>query len=313
VPPRHDDPYFDVLLLGESVLHHNWGQIEPAFAEQLALAGLRNVRIFNLAVPAHTSRDSRLKYEALGNAQFDLVVLYDGANETRTNNVPPGMFRDDYSHYSWYAIVNAVAPYHGRTRFALPYTMRYAVNRARQRWAPDRFVPTTEPRADWVQYGSVARSANAFEHNVAAILDVAAARRDPVMLMTFASWVPPNYTREAFDAKQLAYRLHRMPIEVWGRQEDVLRAVAAHNDVVRRLAAGRKDVLFVDQASLMVGSASNFDDPFHLTIAGSLAFVDHMMSVLRPHLPNGESGTHRSAAASAHGRPRGSTQARAAG
>jgi len=282
--PRHDDAYYDVLLLGESVLHHNWGEIEPALAEQLVRAGLRNVRIFNLAVPAHTSRDSWLKYEALSDARFDLVVVYDGANEARTNNVPPDMFREDYSHYSWYALVNVLAPYHGHATFAFPYTLKYAAARARQRWTPDRFVPTNEPRAEWVPYGREPRSAKAFERNLTSILDVAAVRHDPVFLMTFASWVPPNYSREAFEAKQLDYGLHRMPIEIWGKREYVLSAVAAHNEVVRRLASARPQTLFVDQAALVEGSGRNFDDPFHLTIAGSVAFVDHMMGVLRPHL-----------------------------
>jgi len=289
-PPRHDDGFYDVLLLGESVLHHAWGEIEPALQEQLALAGQPNVRIFNLAVPAQTTRDSWLKYAALGAARFDLVMLYHGANEARTNNAPPEMFREDYSHYSWYAMVNALAPSHGTAVFALAYTLRYAAARARQRWAPDRYVPTNEPRAEWVEYGRKVRSVASFEHNVAAILALASERGDPVMLMTFATHVPANYSREAFVEKRLDYRLHKMPVETWGRREYVMAAVAAHNDVVRRLASEHKEVLFVDQAALMEGSARNFDDPFHLTIEGSVAFVEHVISVLRPHLPRVEAG-----------------------
>ena len=285
--PRHDDGFYNVLMLGESVLHHNWGEIEPALQEQLALAGQRNIRIFNFAVPAQTTRDSWLKYAALGEARFDLVILYHGANETRTNNAPPEMFREDYSHYSWYTVVNALAPYHGTAVLALPYTLRYAAARARQRWASNRFVPTNEPRAEWVEYGRNVRSVASFEQNVAAILDLASERGDPVMLMTFASYVPANYSRKAFEEARLDYRLHRMPVETWGRREYVLAALAAHNDVVRRLASERKNVLFVDQEALMEGSARNFDDPFHLTIEGSVTFVEHVMSVLRPHLSQG--------------------------
>src|SRR5207249_4105187 len=120
--------------------------------------------------------------------------------------------------------VNALAPYHGRAVFALPYTVRYAAARLRQRSAPDRFVPTHEPREEWVEYGRDPRSAAAFERNVTAILDLAAERGDPIMLMTFAAWVPANYSRDAFAAKRLEYRLHRMPVETWGRREYVLRA-----------------------------------------------------------------------------------------
>jgi len=285
VRPRHDDPYYDVLMLGASTLHHSWGEVEAALAERLEAAGLHNVRIFNLAVPAHTSRDSLLKYAALNDPRFDLVIVYDGANDVRTNNVPPQMFREDYSHYSWYSYVNVLAPSHGTATFALPYTFRYARARLRQRLAPDQFVPLNEPRPEWLEYGREARSAKVFEHNIAAILDLAMQRGDPVMLMTFATWVPENYSRDAFAAKRLDYGLHRTPIELLGRREDVVRTIAMHNDVLRHLAAGRANTIFVDQALLMEGSARNFDDAFHFTIAGSIAFVDHLMAVLRPHLP----------------------------
>ena len=285
VQPRRGDGYYEILMLGESVLHPAWGEIEAALNERLSLEGLRSVRIFNLAVPAHTSRDSWLKYAALGGARFDLVMLYDGANETRTNNAPPDLFRADYSHYAWYATANTLAPSHGAAIFALPYTLRYTNARLRQIWRPDRYVPVNEPRAEWVEYGREPRSAEAFERNVTAVLDVAVERRDPVMLMTVACWIPPNYTREAFAAKRLDYLLHRMPIEIWGRREYVVNAVNAHNQIVRRLATTRHDVLFVDQAALMEGSARNFDDPFHFTIAGSAAFAGHVVDALRSRLP----------------------------
>jgi len=284
VRPRRGDGYFNVLMLGGSALHHTWGEVEPALAEQLDVAGLRNVRIFNFGVPAHTSRDSWLKYSAIDNARFDLVIVYDGINDTRTNNVPPELFRDDYSHYSWYGLLNAVAPSHGRATFALPYTLRYAIASARQAMAPNRYVPTHEPTASWVQYGGNLLSVSAFEQNVNRLIAIAAERGDPLMLMTFASWVPDNYSREAFIQKRLDYRLHRLPLELWGRREHVMAALAAHNEVVRRAAAGHRDILFVDQARLMTGSARNFDDPFHLTIDGSMTFAKHIVEALGGHL-----------------------------
>ena len=284
VRPRRGDGHFNVLMLGGSVFHHAWGEVEPALLEQLDLAGQRNVRVFNFGVPAHTSRDSWLKYSAVDQARFDLVVFYHGVNDTRTNNVPPELFREDYSHYSWYATVNAVAPYHGNAVFALPYTLRYAAATAEQNLAPGRYAPTHEPRADWLQYGHNLQSVGAFEHNVQRVVDLASKRGDPLMLMAFASYVPEHYSREAFAAKRLDYRLHRMPVEFWGRVDDVKAALAAQNDVVRRIAAQHREILFVDQAALMEGSSRNFNDPFHLTIDGSVTFAKHMVDVLRPRL-----------------------------
>src|SRR5262249_25184250 len=78
-----------VLLLGGSTLHPHWGTVQEELREQLAYAGHRDVRIFNLAAPGLTSRDSRLAYEAVGAEHFDRVVVYAGINEARANNVPP--------------------------------------------------------------------------------------------------------------------------------------------------------------------------------------------------------------------------------
>src|SRR5262249_33329886 len=121
-----------VLLLGGSTLHPRWGTVQEELREQLAFAGYRDVRLFNLAGPGLTSRDSRLVYEAIGHEHFDLVLVYDGINEARANNVPPDLFRDDYGHYGWYEIVNALSRHQGRARLALPYTLEYLGLRVRQ-------------------------------------------------------------------------------------------------------------------------------------------------------------------------------------
>ncbi|MBM4266291.1 MAG: hypothetical protein FJ144_06735 [Deltaproteobacteria bacterium] len=94
-----------LLLLGASALHPEFGNVEARLRRELE-AGGKPVRIVNLAVPAQSSRDSYLKYRFLEDRRFDLVIVYHGINEVRANNVPPGLFRKDYSHYSWYERVN---------------------------------------------------------------------------------------------------------------------------------------------------------------------------------------------------------------
>jgi hypothetical protein len=106
--------------------------VEQSLLEQLAFTGHRNVRVFNLSMPALTSRDGWLQYAAIGEGRFDLVMVYHGINDARANNAPPEIFREDYSHYSWYEIVNMLSAYHHRAHFALPYTVRYLGLRARQ-------------------------------------------------------------------------------------------------------------------------------------------------------------------------------------
>jgi hypothetical protein len=101
-----------------------------------------------------------------------------------------------------------------------------------------------------------------------------------------AIYVPADYSREAFDAKRLDYGLHLSPIELWGRREDVLATVARHNEIVRGLASRHDGVLFVDQASLMGGSARYFNDPCHLTVEGSARFAEHLVPVVLPTFPS---------------------------
>ncbi len=276
-PPTRDDGTLDLLILAGSVPHHKHGSVENELLEQLSASGRDDVRIFNLATPAHTTRDSRIKYEALHGASFDLVIFYHGINESRTNNAPPDLFMDDYSHYAWYETVNAMIPYHDAASFALPYTLRLVALRVKQSISSDRHVPIHEPRPEWLAYGGDLRSAAAFEDNLRTILDLADRRGDAVLLMTFATRVPENYSKEAFDAERLDYVRHRFPLEFWGQAEHVMAAVAAHNDVVRRLAADRDNGLFVDQAALMGDDPREFDDPCHLTAPGSAQFVRNML------------------------------------
>jgi hypothetical protein len=283
--PAKGDKFYDILLLGGSVLNKDWGSVEEALREQLAYNGHRNVRIFNLATPAHTSRDSWLKYAALGEARFELVIFYHGINEVRANNAPPEIFREDYAHYSWYEIVNSLASYHGTTSFALPHTLHYLAIRIRQTLTKDRYVPTHIPRKDWVQYGQDPRSAVSFKHNLGAILDLAARRGDRVLLMTFATYVPEDYSLEAFKEKRLDYGSHWTPIEIWGAREHVLKTVAVHNEIVRSLAAQHEGVLFVDQARLMAGNPLYFNDPCHFTVVGSLKFVEYLLRGLKEYDP----------------------------
>ena len=278
--PAHGDGFYDILLLGGSVLHKDWSSVEMELREQLAYRGQRNVRVFNLAMPAHTSRDSLLKYAALGEARYDLVIFYHGINEARANNAPPEIFQQDYGHYSWYAAVNTLAPYHGTAFVALPYTLRYLIVSARYKLTKDSYLSTYHVPERWVQYGRESRSAASFQQNLGAILTLASQRGDRVLLMTFATYVPENYSREAFKQKQLDYGLHRAPIQWWGLPEHVLATVAVHNEIVRSMAAQQKNVLFVDQASLMQGSARYFNDASHLTVLGSIKFVENLVRIL---------------------------------
>jgi len=279
--PRKKDKYYDILLLGASVLNRGWGQVEQALLEQLDRNGHSNIRIFNLAIPAHTSRDSWLKYSALGKTHFDLVVFYHGINETRANNAPPNIFKDDYSHFSWYETANMLDGYHGKALFTLPYTLRFFYLNIKRAMHDEQYVPVDWPRDEWLQFGREPRSEASFQNNLNAILDLAARRCERVLLMTFATYIPPD---KHWGRKGKLFGLKRAPVTLWGRRGDVLKAVNAQNEVVRSLASKENDTLFVDQANLMDHSPRSFNDPCHLTIEGSAQFAKNIVKVLLPEL-----------------------------
>lgn len=279
--PAHDDDYYDILVLGGSTLHRDFATVVRETHERLAAAGHPAVRIFNLAGLAHTSRDSWLKYASMAEPRFELVIFYHGINDARANNAPEEVFREDYGHYSWYEIVNSLAPFHRRSSLALPQTLTFSFLRLRQSLNEDRYIPIHVPRSDWVGYGRNYRSAASFERNLRAIIELASERGDEMLLMTFATHVPEDYSDEAFRQKRLDYSLHLFGIHHWGRLENVIGAIDAHNEVVRRLAENEQ-LSFVDQARLMKGSARNFNDPCHLTNLGSHEFTEHLLQVLLP-------------------------------
>lgn len=281
-PPAHGDGTFDVLLLGGSVLHESWGEVEEQILEQLARQGRRDVRVHNLAQPAHTTRDSLVKYQALADAHFDLVLVYHGINDARTNDAPPDVFRDDYSHLAWYELVNALAPAQGRARFALPATLRYLGARVQQALDPGRRAGADRPRPEWVHYGSSLRSAAVFERNVGAILALAAQRGETVLLATFALHVPRDYSLDGFREKRLDYLLFHSPLELWGDPANVAAAVRAHNEALRRLAAQTPEAILVDEDRLMPRGARWFNDPCHLTSEGSAVFASHLVEAMLP-------------------------------
>jgi len=276
--PRHDDDWFDLLILAGSVPYRKISAIEPALREELARRGLKKVRVFNLAAPGHSSRDSLLKYQACADAEFDLVLFYHAINEVRANNIPPQLFRDDYSHCTWYALVNPAAKAHNRAFSALPATAQTLRQKLRHRLNPGRYIPFLGPRKEWMQYGAEPRSASPFKNNLQRFLEEAARRGDPVALATYALHIPSNYTREAFERGELDYCRHQLPVELWGRPEDVRRTVAAHNAVVRELAERFQPVLFIDQDALIEKSGRYFNDPCHLTVEGGLRFVENLLA-----------------------------------
>ncbi len=271
----------DILLLGGSVLNPNFGNIAAILEERLAYETKKPVRIYNLAKSAHSSADSYYKYGRLMDKHFDLVIFYHGINEVRVNNVPPSMFKPDYSHYSWYKQIVLLEKNDDIIRFTtLPFTLNLLLMQAQEGLGLSNSVPKHWPKPSWVEYGRSIKSAKSFEDNLKKILAIAASKREKVLLMTFAYYVPADYTKEKFDDKKLDYTIHGAPIEKWGKPENVVAGISAHNQVIRAVAKDYKNTYFVDQNELMPKRGDYFNDICHFTYKGSEKFVDNIFDVV---------------------------------
>jgi hypothetical protein len=261
-----DDGSYDVLLLGGSVLE----QAAPAFQRALRREFGDRFRLFNLARAAHTSRDSFLKHSHLGNRHFDLVIFYDAINDARMNRCADADFREDYTHFAFYRGFQARLAA-GRLDLA-DLTRDYAEAR-----------PIGTDDAISKLYSGRIKTANAFRHNLEPIVQAAEDRHCPIVLMTFAYHLPPNYSDEAFRAKRLDYgpSLLGTEISLWGTPEGVRAAMDTHNRVIREVAGRHENVIFVDQKATLPADGRHFIDPCHLTEQGNELFVRHVIDALR--------------------------------
>jgi hypothetical protein len=294
-PPRSEDARFDVLLLGGSVLDALYQDRGALLAERLRGLSGREVRLLNLAEPAHTLRDSLLKYRLLEAARFDLVIVYDNINDVRLNNAPREHFADDYSHAAWYDELARLARRAGWLPWlTLPVSLEYAAVELGEASGLAAYVPRHLPRAEWRAEGGDLKTLGPFRENLREILALARARGEPVLLATFAWYLPPDYSVERFATGVLGYELRdergeledRLAVELWGQPSFVAKGLAAHNQIVRELATG-PGVIFVDAELDLPWEARDFHDICHFSPRGELRFSEALLAALQRELARG--------------------------
>ena len=272
----------DILFLGGSVLHTDWGTIEHELKQQLSSTYSCRINIHNLAIPAHTSLDSRIKYNLLAHQQYDIVLLYHGINEVRFNNCPDDIFSDDYSHIEFYNQINAITTPVSKVSI-LPYTYNLLKMRILQKFGK-KTLSQHEPNKEWLQYGSDIKTANSFYNNYKFIVEMASKNNTAVVIPTFAYYIPEEYSFSKFRDKQLAYNLHRNSIEVWGNKDNVDKGIETHNKVIDKLQADNPDIdnmFVIDLNDSLTKNKKNFDDICHLTPEGSAEYVSLIIPTIK--------------------------------
>ena len=270
-----------VLLLGGSVLLN----ARTSITNLLAQTG-DNYEVYSTAQSAQSSRDSLIKYRLLEDEKFDLVIFYHAINEVRANTIPPALFRDDYAHYSWYEFLNVLEQESSSTPLMLPVSLRLGWRKIRQELNSDDYVPTHGAGDDLLRYGSDIKTRAAFESNLNSIIELARKKQEKLVVMSFAWYLPDDYTREKFELGALDYSsgpgVFATPTEIWGIPENVEKGIRQHNEVIRRIVdTPEKDLIFVDQEKLIPKSGKYFTDICHLTPAGNKLFAQNIITALR--------------------------------
>jgi hypothetical protein len=273
-PRDRDEGSLRVLLLGGSVLESAFGDVDGRLERSIEARTGRKTEVVNLACRAHTTLDSLHKYRHLQNQSFDLVIVYHGINETRANNCPARVFKEDYSHYSWYHAVNTIETHPEVDITALPLALHLLWNRTGEKLGWTEYLSTGH-QTKWTEYGRDVKTAGPFRRNIEDIIGLSRRRREKLMLVTFAYHVPLDYSNERFKAHTLDYDFGpgSESIELWGRADLVPAAIDTHNDVIRSLAAENLDLGFADLKAKMPDAGICFRDICHLSATGRGEFV----------------------------------------
>jgi hypothetical protein len=272
-----DDGYYDVLLLGGSVLE----QAVPALEQSLRRELEERFRLFNLTRAAHTSRDSYFKQQRLSGKQFDLVIYYDGINDARMNCCPDDVYRDDYRHFSWYDSLE--------TRLAAGTVSVSDILGSRLNRGCLSF-----DIAQGREFSNHVKTAKAYRKNLGSIADAVDSSKGRLLLMTFAYDLPENYSHEAFLAHQLGYGKGKydMGADVWGTPEGVRAAITTHNGVMCEIARQHKNTILIDEEKQMPKSGIYFSDCCHLTDQGIAKFAEDALRVVHADIERWKSAQH---------------------
>jgi hypothetical protein len=273
-----DDGYYDVLLLGGSVLE----QTVPALEQSLRSELEGRVRLYNLARAAHTSRDSYFKLQRLTGKSFDLVIFYDGINDARMNCCPDDVYRDDYRHFSWYDSLETRLT---AGTVSVSDLLRSSLNRGMLSFEI----------AEGREFSNHVKTAKAYRQNLESIADAVDQFDGRLLLMTFAYYLPQNYTTDTFRAHQLGYGRGKydVGIDVWGTPKGVEAAILAHNEVMRELGKKHKHAIVVDEEKQMPKSGTCFSDPCHLTDQGIATFAEHVLGAVHGDIEHWKAAQHQ--------------------
>ncbi len=182
------------------MLHIKHGNIASLLQKKLSASETRPVKVWNCAARALTSRDCLLKYERLADKHFDLVVFNEAINETRMNNCPREMFRDDLTHCSWYKRLDSFERHREINWLVSPFTIQDTIIGALDAPSLQWYLPRENPPGGaWSDAGRDIKTDVSFRNSLTQLIELADKRGEPLLLLGYATHIPSDYTREKFE------------------------------------------------------------------------------------------------------------------
>ena len=213
-----------ILTLGGSAMFDH--RMTERLIENLAKATSAKLEIQGGALRSHNTRSSLIKYEKhFYRYSFDYVLIYHAINDLSANHVKIENFKVDYSHISpWY-----------KRNILLNHSLitRYVYNHIF--WKSPKHI----------ENGAQFSSCQTFEQNIRELIRLIKRDHGAPILMTFAWYIPDDYTETKFNQGKLCYNnpnnYDKCPVELWGSVDYAKEGLRRHNSIIRRnQASGSK-------------------------------------------------------------------------
>src|SRR5262249_18500582 len=144
--------------------------------------------------------------------QFELVIVYDGINDLRLACCPRDAFRDDYSH---------IPRYRSMQKYLAAGTMKLPAGLLEPTGLAVRNFVFDSSNEALLEEAKEIKTAGPIRKNLEQIATAAAARGDVLLLMTYACYIPGDYTQERFRNQELDYSFRAdgqsCGAEMWGK------------------------------------------------------------------------------------------------
>jgi hypothetical protein len=269
----------NILILGGSVVNTHWSRLEMRLDTlfQKAYPDKKKFNFFNVAMPGHNSLDNLIKYKRLAGQKFDLVIYYEAINENRANNIPQNLYSPDYRHIKWYDEINLLVNHPEMNVTVIPYALHFIYRTLKNRFTHRSYISNDQVDPDYAVYGKDIKTASSFFENINSIAMLANKKRDPLLLVKYASFFPKGVklTGKDEDKRHFTPCYVLSPVTTWGEPENVKKGIRMHNEMLMKVYRMQKTYFF-DMAAVLPKDSAMFCDVCHLSEQGAQRFASEL-------------------------------------